>query len=192
MKLGYACVSTDEQSLAVQVEQLRAAGCSFIFEEKASGKTAQRRQLETMLVEIEEWQRFQPARCTVVVTKLDRLARSTSDLLQIVARIGAAGASFVSLAEPWADTTSPAGTLIMTVFAGVAQFERERMLERCNAGRARAKRDGVQFGRKRALTRHQETLAISALKRGELPSAVARDLGVSRATMYRFKRQQGI
>lgn len=191
MKLGYARVSTDEQSLAVQLEQLKSAGCDRIHCEKQSGKsTAYRLELDRLMQYLETPRR--PGEVdTVIVTKLDRLARSTADLLAIVARIGKAGASFVSLAEPWADTTSPAGTLIMTVFAGVAQFELERMKERCAAGRARARRDGVKFGRSKVLSRHKEHLALAALKGGATPREVAHDLQVSRSTVYRLKKQAG-
>lgn len=196
MKLGYARVSTEDQSLTVQLEQLKAAGCALIYQEKFSGKSRDREQLTKLLAFVEmpcaECQYHTTACdvCTprvIVVTKLDRLARSTQDLLSIVERIGKAGASFVSLAEPWADTTSPAGKLIMTVFAGVAQFERERMMERCEAGRARAKRDGVHLGRSAKLTAHQQREARSRLERGERPADIALSYRVHKATIYRLK-----
>lgn len=211
MTLGYARVSTDEQSLEVQVKELKSAGCKLVFTEKLSGKTAQRPVLEKLMGFLEQkcpqCHGFDDycadvAPCetcaatgrrypdVLVVTKLDRLARSTSDLLAIVERIGRAGASFVSLAEPWADTTSPAGKLIMTVFAGVAQFERERMLERCDAGRAVAKQNGVRFGRRPKLTAHQEREIGTRLDAGENVRTLAQSYRVNRATIYRV-RQKG-
>ena len=181
MKLGYARVSTDDQNLTVQVEQLKAEGCCVFHEKKSAKGLRERPVLGKILANLE-------AGDVLVVTKLDRLARSTSDLLAVVERIGNAGASFLSLSEPWADTTSPAGKLIMTVFAGVAQFERERMLERCDAGRARAKREGVRFGRKPKLTAHQRTEAVARLDGGEAVKSVARSYNVDPATIYRLRQ----
>jgi DNA invertase Pin-like site-specific DNA recombinase len=157
MRIGYARVSTDEQSLEVQVEQLKGAGCLQLFEEKKSAKSAERPVLQQLLRALEDTWPLEPydKPQVLVVTKLDRLARNTRDLLEILDRIGKAGASFVSLAEPWADTTSPAGKLIMTVFAGVAQFERERTAERAAEGRQRARANGVHMGRRAALSREQ-------------------------------------
>lgn len=199
MKIGYARVSTKEQNLDVQLQQLREQGCEYIYADKESGKTTERPQLLKMLAHISDKTRRvhvmaegPHAYQTVVVTKLDRLARSTRDLLELLERIGNAGASFYSLAEPWADTTSPAGKLIMTVFAGVAQFERERMLERCNEGRTRAKRDGVKFGRPSALTGHQQREALQRLKSGEELKSVARSYNVNRSTIVRLKQRAAL
>lgn len=201
MKIGYARVSTDEQSLEVQVRELKAAGCTLVLTEKLSGKSAADREVLMKILGMFEqrpsnWGLLDPEtfECradpdVLVVTKLDRLARSTSDLLAIADRIGKVGASFVSLAEPWADTTSPAGKLIMTVFAGVAQFERERMLERCEAGRVVAKQNGVRFGRPPALTSHQRREILQRAKSGELPRTLARSYGVDRATIYRLLKR---
>ncbi|MFG1182929.1 recombinase family protein, partial [Xanthobacter versatilis] len=139
MMIGYARVSTDGQTLDQQRAELKAAGCKRIFEEKASGAHRGRPELAKML------DHLQPGN-VVTVTRLDRLARSTRDLLDIAERIGHAEAGLRSLAEPWADTTTPAGRMVLTFFAGVAEFERSLIHERTSAGRAAAKAKGVRFG----------------------------------------------
>ena len=140
MMIGYARVSTDGQTLDQQRAALKAAGCKRVFEEKASGAQRGRPELARML------DHLQPGN-VVTVTRLDRLARSTRDLLDIAERIGHAEAGLRSLAEPWADTTTPAGRMVLTFFAGVAEFERSLIHERTSAGRAAAKAKGVRFGR---------------------------------------------
>lgn len=106
--LGYARVSTDDQSLDIQREQLRAAGCKRIFEEKASGKSADvRAELQALL-------KFAEPGDTIVVTKLDRLARSTLDMLRLITGLAKRGITFKSLAEPWASTDNPAAELMLT------------------------------------------------------------------------------
>jgi DNA invertase Pin-like site-specific DNA recombinase len=207
MKLGYARVSTDDQSLDVQVTQLRAASCEYIFREKASGKTSDRPELHAVLESIAtgqhpngfEWLSVQHrprngeprgTGLTLVVTKLDRLARSTRDLLEIVDQLNKAGAGLVSLGEPWADTTSPAGRMVMTVLAGVAEFERERILERTSEGRAHAKKNGVRFGRPQSLSKEQQRAALKMLKDAPVRE-VARVFKVCPKTIRRMKTQQG-
>ena len=140
---GYARVSTDDQSLDVQREALTAAGCDMIREEKRSGASQDGRDELRILLE------FMRPGDVLIVTKLDRLARNTLDMLSIVSEIGNRGAGFKSIAEPWADTTSPAGKLMLTVFAGVAEFERARIKERQREGIERAKAIGVYKGCKR-------------------------------------------
>lgn len=135
MLIGYARVSTEGQTLDQQRAALKAAGCKRVFEEKASGAQRGRPELAKML------DHLQPGN-VVTVTRLDRLARSTRDLLDIAERIGQAEAGLRSLAEPWADTTTPAGRMVLTFFAGVAEFERSLIYERTSAGRAAAKAKG--------------------------------------------------
>src|SRR5262245_33835036 len=118
---GYARVSTDGQSLASQDAQLRAAGCAKVYAEKVSGSTTDRPELAKVLRRLE-------AGDVLVVTRLDRLARSTRDLLNILDAIGKAGAGFKSLGDAWADTTTPHGRLMLTVLGGLAEFERELIL----------------------------------------------------------------
>ena len=179
MKIGYARVSTEDQKLTVQLEQLDRAGCKKIFREKLSGAQRQRPELDRLLEHLREGD-------TVVVWKLDRLARSTRDLLEIVARIREAGALFQSLSEPWADTTSPAGKMIMTVFAGIAEFERDLIRERTGAGRIHAKNRGVRFGRPPKLNPEQQHLAIRLLGEGKSVRDVATTFDVHIATIYRL------
>ena len=133
MLIGYARVSTDDQDLALQRAALREAGCKRLFEEKLSGARRDRPQLARLLDQVR-------AGDVVVVHRLDRLARSTRDLLEVAERLREAGAGLRSLGEPWADTTSPAGRMVLTVFAGVAEFERALIRERTGTGRTAAMR----------------------------------------------------
>lgn len=179
MKIGYARVSTLDQNLAGQLQALKKAGCQKIFREKRSGASRHRPELQRMLEQLR-------ARDTVVVWKLDRLARSTRDLLDTMEQIGAAGARFRSLAEPWADTTTPAGKMIMTVFAGIAEFERELIRERTQAGQAAAKKRGVRFGRPRKLNAEQAQLVRRLLAEDTPVQEIAHTFNVHGATIYRL------
>ena len=140
MKLGYARVSTTDQDLAIQRTRLHEAGCEKRFEEKISGARKMRPELERLLSELR-------ADDVVLVTRLDRLARSTSELLRIAKTIEEKNAGLQSIAEPWADTTSPAGRMVLTVFAGIAEFERSLIAARTEEGRRAAQARGVPFGR---------------------------------------------
>lgn len=123
----------------------------------------------------------------VVVSRLDRLARSTRDLLNVLKEIADAGAAFKSLGDTWADTTTAHGRLMITVLGGLAEFERELILARTTAGRERAKRNGVKFGRKHKLTAHQRQIASERRRNGEGVNAIARDLNVSHSTISRMQ-----
>lgn len=184
MLIGYARVSTDDQTLDQQRAALKAAGCRRIFEEKASGAKRDRPELVKMLSFL------QPGN-VVTITRLDRLARSTRDLLDITERLDEAEAGLRSLAEPWADTTSPAGRMVLTVFAGIAEFERSLIHERTSGGRAAAKAKGVRFGRPPALSAEQIALAHQLIEAGQSPRAVAQVLKVHPATLYRAIERQG-
>jgi hypothetical protein len=122
----------------------------------------------------------------LVVCKLDRLARSTRDLLEIMEITHAAGAAFRSLSEPWADTTTHAGKMILTVFAGIAEFERDLIRERTGAGRIIAKAKGVRFGRPRKLNTEQRALALRLLREGRSAGEVAKTFRVLGVTIYRL------
>lgn len=149
------------------------------FEEKVSGAKRDRVQLERMLDHLRPGD-------TVLITRLDRLARSTRDLLEIAERLREIGAGLRSLAEPWADTSSPTGRMILTVMAGIADFERSLILERTSSGRKAAKERGVKFGRSRALTDAQIQAAMQMLEQpGATVTAVAEAFRVNRATLYR-------
>lgn len=180
-KFGYARVSTDDQDLTIQREALKAAGCDIVREEKASGKSTEgREQLQILLDFIREGD-------TLVVTKLDRLARSTIDMLTLITDLGNRGVKFVSLAEPWANTDTPAARLMLTVMSGVAEFERGRIKERQREGIERAKADGAFKGGKRRYDpetiRHKHAAGMG-------PAAIARELGCNEATVFRALRFQ--
>lgn len=121
----------------------------------------------------------------LVVSRLDRLARSTRDLLEIAELLKQAGAGLRSLHEPWADTTSPAGRMVLTIFAGMAEFERDLINERTSSGRAQAKTRGVRFGRPPKLTGEQVKLARRLIDEGTPVPEASRILKVHRATLYR-------
>jgi DNA invertase Pin-like site-specific DNA recombinase len=121
-----------------------------------------------------------------IVTKLDRLARSTRDLLNTLATIGDRGAGFKSLADPWADTTTPHGKLMITVLGGLAEFERHLILSRTSEGRARAKARGVKFGRKPKLTKHQRAEALARRQAGEPLTEIGKSYNVSHMTISRL------
>jgi DNA invertase Pin-like site-specific DNA recombinase len=150
---GYARVSTDGQSLASQDAKLHEAGCAKVYAERISGARTDRPELAKLLRRLQ-------AGDVLMVTRLDRLARSTRDRLNILDTIGKAGAAFKSLGDSWADTTTPHGRLMVTVLGGLAEFERELILARTGDGRARAKAKGVKFGRPRSLMPHQRQEAI--------------------------------
>jgi len=126
---------------------------------------------------------------TIVVWKLDRLARSTRDLLETMETIRQAGGKFQSLSEPWADTTTHAGKMIMTIFAGIAEFERGLIRERTSAGREAARKRGVRFGRPRKLTPEQENLARRLVSEGKAVRELAGAFKVHAATIYSLAQQ---
>src|SRR6476646_2086410 len=153
--LGYARVSTVGQTLDSQLEQLRAAGCKPIFREKVTGARADRRELLKLL-------KLLVPGDVVTVTRIDRLARSTFDLFAIVKQIVDAGGPFRSLAEPWADTTTSTGRLMIAVLGGLADVERDLIRTRTAEGRSRAKARGQHMGRPSKLTDAQKVEARRA------------------------------
>lgn len=177
---GYARVSTEGQSLSAQLAQLGAAGCKNVFREKISGARADRKQLARLINALTKGD-------VVVVTRLDRLARSTRDLLNLLAVIAEKGAAFKSLGDAWADTTTPHGRLMLTVLGGLAEFERELIRTRTGEGRARAVARGVRLGRKPKLTGHQRKEAIARREAGEVLTDIARSYNVSHSTISRLQ-----
>src|ERR1700684_3263567 len=149
MIYGYARVSTDGQSVEAQIAALIAAGAEKIFREVASGGKTDRAQLRRALDQLD-------AGDVLVVTRLDRLARSTRDLLNTLDTIAKAGAGVRSLADTWGETTAPHGRVILTVLGGLAEFERSLILARTSEGRSRAKARGVHMGRPAPLNRDQQ------------------------------------
>ena len=178
MQIGYARVSTDDQDLRLQRAALKEAGCRRTFEEKVSGAKRDRPELTRMLDQIREDD-------IIVVTRLDRLARSTKDLLDIAEKLKDAGAGLRSLAEPWADTTSPAGRMVLTVFAGIAEFERDLIQQRTSSGRVAAMARGVRFGRPPKLTPAQIALGERLIGEGTSVREAAKLLQCHHATLYR-------
>ena len=179
MIIGYARVSTDDQTLDAQHAALTAAGAERVFAEKVSGAVSDRRALAKAMAALD-------AGDVLLVTKLDRLARSTRDLLNTLAAIGDRDAGFRSLGDPWADTTTAHGKLMITVLGGLAEFERHLILARTSEGRQRAKARGVRFGRKLKLTKHQQEEALARREAGEPLAEIGRSYNVSHSTISRL------
>jgi DNA invertase Pin-like site-specific DNA recombinase len=180
MIYGYARVSTDGQSVKAQVAALRAAGAADpVFKEVASGAKTDREQLRKLLGRLD-------AGDVLLVTRLDRLARSTRDLLNTLASIAAKGASFRSLGDTWADTTTAHGRLMLTVLGGLAEFERELIRARTGEGRKRAIDAGVKMGRPPKLDTFQKREALKRLNAGESPRVIGRSYKVHRSTIERL------
>ena len=182
---GYARVSTQEQDLGAQEIALLAAGAAKVYREKVSGAKANRVELLKIV------NRLEPGD-VLLVTRLDRLARSTRDLLNLLDTISQRGASFRSLKDTWADTTNAHGRLIITVLAGLAEFERELIRSRCGEGMARAKERGVRFGRPPKLTPHQRKEALQRLESGETQTDIARSYNVDGTTIGRLAVRLGL
>jgi DNA invertase Pin-like site-specific DNA recombinase len=178
---GYARVSTDGQTVAAQVAELTAAGAAKVFHETASGARTDRPELAKLMKRLESGD-------TVLVTRLDRLARSTRDLLNVLHALAERGVGFRSLVDTWADTTTPHGRLMLTVLGGLAEFERELIRARTGEGRKRAQARGVKFGRPRKLTPHQRQEALERLAAGETQADVARTYNVDATTIGRLGR----
>ena len=178
MLIGYARVSTDDQHLDNQRTALHAAGCQRIYEEKISGAKRERPELMRMLDHLRKDD-------VLVATRLDRLARSTRDLLELAEIVNRAGVGLRSLGEPWADTTSPAGKMVLTVFAGIAEFERSLIVERTSAGRLAAQEKGIRFGRPPKLSPEQIALGYRLREEGTSVREAARILNCHHATLYR-------
>src|SRR5262245_28907299 len=176
---GYARVSTVGQSLAAQDAALHAAGCAKVFAEQVSGTKTDRAELGKLLKRLDKDD-------VLVVTRLDRLARSTLDLLTVLDKVGKAGAAFKSLADTWADTTTAHGRLMLTILGGLAEFERDLIRARTSEGRKRAKAAGIHMGRPAKLTPHQKQEAIERRNKGETLVAIARSYNVSHATISRL------
>lgn len=180
-KVGYARVSTTGQTLELQLNTLKEFGCRRIYREKASGADAERPELRKLLASLKPGQ-------SVVVTRLDRLARSTFDLFSIVKTITDKKAQFYSLAEPWTDTSTSTGRLMLAVLGGLADVERDLIRTRTAEGRARAMEQGKRMGRPRQITDAQRQEITSRRQRGETLKSVATAFGISESTVSRIAR----
>lgn len=178
--VGYARRSTAGQTLEGQIEALRDAGCARVFCDTASGARADRRQLTKLLAHLEPGD-------LLVVTAIDRLARSVFDLFAIVKVISDRGAAFRSLREPWTDTGTATGRLMLAVLAGLADVERDLIRTRTSEGMARAKARGAKFGRRPKLTPAQRREALARRDAGEALSEIARTYAVNPSTISRLK-----
>jgi DNA invertase Pin-like site-specific DNA recombinase len=179
MIIGYARVSTDGQTFDAQHTTLKTAGAEKVSAEKVSGAKTNRAQLAKAIDALR-------ASDLLLVTRLDRLARSTRDLPNVLAIISDKGAGFKSLADAWADTTTPHGRLMLTVLGGLAEFERELIRARTDEGRKRAQARGVRFGRHRKLTSHQIAEALQRREAGEALVEIGRSYNVSHSTISRL------
>src|SRR5215469_16774750 len=167
------------KAYSLRLKHCHPAGCGRVYSEKQSGVRSDRPQLAKAIAAL-------AAGDTLVVCKLDRLARSTRDLLNTLAAVADAGARFKSLGDPWADTTTAHGKLMLTVLGGLAEFERHLILTRTTEGRKRAQARGVKFGRKQKLTPHQRQEALARREAGEALTAIGRTYNVSHSTISRL------
>lgn len=174
--VGYARVSTVEQDTALQLDAMSRAGVSIVFEEKRSGVAA-RPQLESALSSLVPGD-------VLVVYKVDRLARSLTDLLRIIDRVEASGSSFKSLTEP-IDTSSPLGRMMLQILGSFAEFERSTIRQRCEAGREAARARGVRFGRPNTVN---WSLVRQLLLAGCSQSEAARAAGAAPSTVNKWVR----
>jgi DNA invertase Pin-like site-specific DNA recombinase len=181
LRIGYARISTDDQSLNLQLDALRAAGCTRIYRDRVSGKSRNRPGLTRALTAIHEGD-------GIVVWRLDRLGRNFRDLVEIAEELRVRGSHLVSLSEG-IDTSSHVGEVVYRVLCVFADFERRVIVERTVAGLAAAKRRGVRLGRKRKLGDEQVKEARRMMAVGMKAETVAAQLGVGRSTLYRYLRQ---
>lgn len=175
--VGYARVSTVGQTLEAQLEQLTAAGCEVIYQEKASGARDDRRELARMVKQLRPGD-------LVVVTRTDRLARSIFQMFRIVSKIVDAGANFRDLAQPLADTSTSSGRMYLAILGGLAEIERELIASRTSEGRARSTK---RMGRPRKMTAAQREEALLRVEAGEPLTDIARSYNVGRQTIRRLK-----
>ena len=178
MQIGYARVSTSDQTLALQRDALKEAGCAKVFTDQGvSGTAITRPGLSRAMKALKRGD-------TLVVWKLDRFGRSLSHLVQAVAELGERGVGFQSLSDP-IDTTNAGGRLVLHMMGALAEFERALIVERTRAGLKAAKRRGVKLGRKPILTPAQVAHARRLIDGGESPRTVASTLRVGRTTLWR-------
>jgi DNA invertase Pin-like site-specific DNA recombinase len=179
MKYGYARVSSKTQDYAAQVDALNAVGCDRIFSEKKSAKSAKDRPEFNRLMKV-----LLPGD-TVVVTKLDRLARSSRDLHNILHELETLSCGFVSIGETWCDTTTDVGRLMLTIMGGIAEFERGLIRKRCEEGIERARAKGTQFGRPQALDAGEKRVIADRYAAGKTIVELAAEYECGVGTIWR-------
>lgn len=179
MKLGYARVSTQDQNLDRQIDQLKAVGCERIFTEKITGTKSDRQELNKLLEQLRPGD-------TIIICELTRLSRSTKDLFQLVDKIEKAGANIKSLKESWLDTTTPQGKLMFTIFAGISQFERDLISQRTKEGLDSARARGRKGGRPQKISQKVE-LALKMYQSKQYSiSEIVEATGISKSSLYRY------
>ena len=188
MKIGYARISTKDQDLFLQIDALKDAGCNRIYQEQITGSKKERPELQKMLEQIREGD-------VIIIWKLDRLARSLKDLVSLVNEIQEKGAGLHSLNDH-IDTTTPNGKLTFHLFAALAEFERDIIRERTNAGLAAARARGRKGGRPKGLSKKAKHTAIIAERlylEGELSiREICEQLSISKMTLYNYLRHRGV
>jgi DNA invertase Pin-like site-specific DNA recombinase len=177
--IGYARVSTQDQDLSAQLDALKKAGAVTIFREKVSATRGDRPQFGKLLATVK-------AGDTLIVCRLDRLARSLRELLVTLDHFGKAGVVFKSLGDPLFDTSTAQGRLLLAVLGAVAEFEASLIRERTSAGRIRAKANGVRFGRPFKLSTYQRAEALQRRANGETLTSIARSYGVAISMISRL------
>jgi DNA invertase Pin-like site-specific DNA recombinase len=177
--VGYARVSSTGQDYENQVERLKAYGCDRVYAEKASGKSQNGRD------KLQKALRGLSAGDTLIIVRLDRLARSIRDLLSILDQLKAAGVGIKALDDPWLDTTTPHGELILTIMAGMHEFERKLIRARCDEGIKRAKARGTVFGRKPALDHGERQKLAERYAAGMTMAQLASEYEVGIGTIHR-------
>jgi DNA invertase Pin-like site-specific DNA recombinase len=187
MKIGYARVSTNYQNLEIQKEALQEAGCEKIFEEKASaGK--ERKELNKLINQLRKGD-------VVIVWKLDRLGRTTLELIKLINEFNEKGIKFKSLNDSLIDTTTPNGKLVFSIFSALAEHEREIIRERTRAGLKSARAKGRKGGRPKGLSEDAKNKAAAALtlyNKGKSVKEILKGLNISKATLYRYLRYEGL
>lgn len=182
MKIGYARVSTNDQSLDRQMDALRKAGCERIYAEKISSGKKERPELARMMDALREGD-------VIIVCELTRLGRSVKELIELVERIHATGANIISLQEPWMDTTSVQGSLIFNMFAAFAQFERDLTRQRVLDGLEAARSRGRKGGRP-TVPADKADLAVRMYRNSCPISDIVKATGISKTTIYRLVNDQ--
>ena len=179
MIIGYCRVSTQDQCLDRQTDILTDAGCERIYQEKISGGTKERPELQRMIETLREGD-------TVVVTELSRLSRTVKDLFSLVERIHHAGANLKSLKENWADTTTPQGKLLFAVFAGISEFERDLIRQRTKEGLEAARARGRNGGRPKADSKQIDNALKMYQSKDYGIEDILKATGISKTTLYRY------